>query len=102
MLKFIPKLVTLEDNKNLNKPITLDEVRIVVFSMGPDKFLVIDGFQAFLFQKCWDILGEDLWKAIEVSQNGGSLLAEINNSFFTLIPKKDRLEHPGDFHPIAL
>lgn len=47
-------------------------------------------------------MGEDLWKAIEASRNGGSLLAEINCSFITLIPKKEGPEHPGDFHPIAL
>ena len=102
MLKFIPKLVTSEDNKNLNRPITLDEVQTVVFNMSPDKSPGPDGFQAFFFQKCWDILGEDLWRAIEASQNGGSLLAEINYSFLTLIPKKDGIEHPGDFRPIAL
>ena len=70
--------------------------------MNPDKSPWPDGFQAFFFKKCCDILGIDLWKAIEASQNGGSLLAEINYSFITLIPKKDGLEHPGDFHPIVL
>ena len=102
MLKFIPKLVSVEDNKNLNRPISLEEVRTVVFNMSPDKSPGPDGFQAFFFQKCWDILGEDLWRAIEASRNGGSLLAEINYSFITLIPKKDCPEHPGDFRPIAL
>lgn len=102
MLKFIPKLVTTEENKNLNRPITLEEVRTMVFNLSPDKSPGPDGFQSFFFQKCWDILGEDLWRAIEASRNGGSMLAEINYSFFTLIPKKECLKHPGDFCPIAL
>ena len=102
MLKFIPKLVSPEDKKTLNRPITLEEVRSVVFNMSPDKSPGPDGFQAFFFQKCWDILGEDLWRAIEASRNGGSLLAEINYSFLTLIPKQDGLEHAGDFRPIEL
>ena len=67
MLEFIPKLVTMENNKNLNRPITLEEVQTVVFSMSPDKSPGPDGFQAFFFQKCWDILGEALWRAIEAS-----------------------------------
>ena len=67
MIKFIPKLITPEDNKNLNRPITLEEVRFAVFNMNPDKSLGPDGFQAFFFQKCWDILGVGLWKAIEAS-----------------------------------
>lgn len=37
MLKVIPKLVTIEDNKALNKLISLEEVRSVVFNMNPDK-----------------------------------------------------------------
>ena len=71
MLEVIPKVVSLKDNKLLNKPITLEEVRLVVFVMNPDKSLAPDGFQTFFNQKCWDILGEDLWKAIKASSNGG-------------------------------
>ena len=102
MLKFIPKLFTTKDTKILDRPITMDEVQTMVFNMSPDKSPRPDGFQAFFFKKCWDILEEDLWRAIEASRNGGSLLAEINFSYFTLIPKKDCLEHPGNFCPIVL
>ena len=55
--------------------------------MNPDKSPGPDGFQAFFFQKCWDIIGIDLWKALEAMRNGGSLLSEINFTFLTLIPK---------------
>ena len=37
MLKCIPKLISTEDNKFLNKPITLKEVKSVVFKMNLDK-----------------------------------------------------------------
>ena len=94
MLKFIPKIISSEDNKELNKLITLDEVRSVVFNMNPEKSLGPDCVQAFFFQKFWDIVGEDLWRAIEASRNGGALLAEINYSFLTLIPKKNGPETP--------
>ena len=104
MLKSITKLITEEDNRILNKPFSLQEVKVALFninpdnSLGPDGFQAfffldkspgldgfqsfffphkspsLDGFQAFFFQQCWDILGEDLWKALEASRNGGSLL----------------------------
>ena len=102
MLNYIPKLISEEDNKFLNKPITLEEVKSVVFNMKPDKSPGPDGFQAFFFQKCWDIIGIDLWKAIEASRNGVSLLAEINFSFITLIPKNIDPKTAGDYRPIAL
>ena len=71
MLEVIPKVVSLKDNKLLNKPITLEEVRLVVFVMNPNKSPGLDGFQTYFYQKCWDIIGEDLWKAIKASSNGG-------------------------------
>lgn len=52
MLKAIPRVVTLEDNKTLNKPISLEEVRLVLFNMNPDKSLGPDRFQTFFYQKC--------------------------------------------------
>ena len=52
LLEVIPKLVTMEDNKAINKPITLEEVRVVVFNMNSDKSPGPDRFQAFSYQKC--------------------------------------------------
>lgn len=102
MLEVIPKIIDKEDNKALNKPITYEEVKNVVFNMNPDKCPGLDGFQVFFYQKCWDIIGTELWEAIEASRQGGSLLAEINYSFFTLIPKKSVPENPRDYRSIAL
>ena len=76
MLKSIPKLIIDEDNRFLNKPFTLQEVKTALFNINPDKSPSPDGFQTFFFQQCWDILGVDLWKDLETSRNGGSLLME--------------------------
>lgn len=59
-------------------------------------------FRPFFNQKCWDIIGKDIWNAIEASRKGGSLLSKINNTFLTLIPKNLELENPDDFRPFAL
>ena len=67
-----------------------------------DKSPGSDEFQAFFFQKCWEIIEADLWKEIEASRNGGTLLAEINHTFLTPIPKENKAKLPGDFKPIAL
>lgn len=100
MPEAIPRVISPEDNKVLNSPNSLEEVRLVVFSMNLDKSLVPDGFQAFFYQKCWDIISSEMWKAIEASRNGGSNLSKINNTFLTLIPKKEALETPGDLIPM--
>ena len=92
LLENIPSLITKEDNKNINNPITMEEVKMALFSMNSDNSPGPDGFQAFFFQKCWEIIGLDLWKAIEATRNGGLLLSKINYTFLTLIPKKENPE----------
>jgi len=47
LLNNIPSLIFEEDNANILKPISEEEVRTVVFSMGPFKALGPDGFPSF-------------------------------------------------------
>ena len=49
MLKLIPRLLTNEDNKYLNKKISMEEINEALFSLNPDKSLGSDGFQDFFF-----------------------------------------------------
>jgi hypothetical protein len=65
--------------------------------MQPDKAPGPDGFQAGFFQKCWHFMGTDIWQAVEATRNSGTILSEINNTFFTLIPKKNDCIESGDF-----
>lgn len=51
-LKHIPKLISKEHNLMLNKKLTLEEVELALFQMGPDKAPGPDGFPAHFFQKC--------------------------------------------------
>lgn len=102
MLKAIPKLILVEDNKNLNKAFSKEGIRSTLFSLSPDKSPGLDGFQAFFFQNCWDILGDELCKSIEAARNLESLVAEIKNTFLARIPKKGNNEGPSDYWPTAL
>lgn len=102
ILEAIPELLMPEDNVILNKQFTLDEIKKSLFNLTLDKSPGPDGFQAFFFQKCWDIMGIEIWKEIEASRNAGSILSKINHTFLTLIPKKMKSENPGDYRPIAL
>lgn len=102
MLKAIPKLITEADNKILNNKLSLEEVRVAVFQLHPDKAPGPDGFQAGFFQKCWHFVGVEVWQVVEATRNSRALLSEINNTFFTLIPKKNESMEPGDFRPISL
>lgn len=61
----IPSLISLDDNRMLMSPFSLEEVRGVVFAMNPDKALGPDGFTPLFFQKCWDFVGLDVLLALE-------------------------------------
>eukprot|EP00253_Pinus_taeda_P006614 PITA_06614 len=72
IIKNIPRMVSREDNFNLNKPITEAEV-----SMG-------------------------ILEVVEDSRRSKSILKVLNNSFISLIPKQDLALTPNKFRPIAL
>ena len=75
MLSSIPKILTGEDNKYLNKKFTIDETKEALFHMNPNKSLGPNGFKAFFFKKWWNILGQDPWEAIGATENLGSILS---------------------------
>jgi hypothetical protein len=52
MLENIPKLLSQEDNGNLNKEVTEEEIWEVIKSMNPDKAPRPNGFSTHFYQKC--------------------------------------------------
>jgi hypothetical protein len=51
--KFIPKLVTREDNQNLNRLVSEEEVSEVINEMKNGKAPGLDGFNVDFFKACW-------------------------------------------------
>ena len=51
--KNIPKLVTREDNYNINTAVTEEEVIKVIKEMHNGKAQGPDGFNVYLFKTCW-------------------------------------------------
>lgn len=98
----IPSLVSSEDNKMLMSPFSLEEVRMAVFTMSPDKAPGLDGLTPLFFQKCWDFVGKDPLLALEESRRNRSILKEINTTTVAIIPKEEVVKSFADFHPIAL
>ncbi|KAL2543444.1 DNAse I-like superfamily protein [Abeliophyllum distichum] len=60
----IPRLVSDEDNLQLNRTPTLAEVREAIFSIDPDSVAGPDGFSSHFFQECWDIISDDVFQAV--------------------------------------
>lgn len=85
--RHIPKLVSREDNFNLNKPVTKEEVSEVIKEMKNYKAPGPDSFNVDFFKACWHIVKQDILEVVEDSRSSKTILKALNTSFISLIPK---------------
>ena len=74
----------------------------VVKDMAGDKSPGPDGFSMAFFQKCWDIVKDDVMAALHEFHAHGNFEKSINATFIALIPKKPGALECKDFRPINL
>jgi hypothetical protein len=98
----IPRLVTEEQNINLNKPITKEEIDQVVQEMPNGKAPCPDGFTVEFFKACWEVVKHDVYGVVEDSRCLASVLKALNATMITLIPKENEARTPGLYRPITL
>eukprot|EP00253_Pinus_taeda_P017824 PITA_17824 len=100
--KHIPKLVTREENYNLNKPVNEKEVSEVIKEMQNGKAPGLDGFNVDLFKPCCNIAKKDILEVVKDSRKNKIVLKALKTSFISLIPKQENAMTPDRFRPIAL
>eukprot|EP00253_Pinus_taeda_P017896 PITA_17896 len=98
----IPKLVTSEDNHNLNRPVSEEEVSEVIKLMQNGKASGPDGFNVDFFKACWDTVKQDILEVVEDLRQHKKVMKALNVTFIDLIPKKENSITPDGFRPIAL
>ena len=54
--QYIPKFASRDDNYNLNRLVTEEEIEEVVKEMQNGKALGLDGFNVDFFKACWKIV----------------------------------------------
>lgn len=79
--------VTDDMNEMLMKPFDHEEVRVVVFQMGPIKAPGPDGMNANFFQKHWHIIGQEVATYVIEVINGDRGMTDLNATHIVLIPK---------------
>ncbi|XP_019237050.1 PREDICTED: uncharacterized protein LOC109217274 [Nicotiana attenuata] len=60
ILNCIPKVINEMDNANFTANPTMEELKVVVFSLSPSSAPGPDGLSGKFYQSCWDIIKEDL------------------------------------------
>jgi len=68
-------------------PASQEEVERKIMEMKMGKAPGLDRFTTDFFQKCWKVIGKDIWEVMEESRTLGSILQSFNATFISLIPK---------------
>ena len=86
---------------SLIQPVTAEDIKNALFSIGEDKAPGPDGFSSCFFKKAWGTVGRDFTEAILEFFSSGKMLKQINHSALSLIPKSKNADKVEDFRPIA-
>ncbi|XP_042968979.1 uncharacterized protein LOC122301650 [Carya illinoinensis] len=86
-LKYVEKRVDEHMNRHLTREFTAEEVRTTLFQTNPLGSPGLDGFSAIFFQKHWDIVGEDVTKAVLEAFNAEGDMSCNNETYILLILK---------------
>ncbi|GJR10704.1 hypothetical protein Tco_0793356 [Tanacetum coccineum] len=83
------------------KPITPQEVKEAIFSMGNDKSPGPDGYTTAFFKEAWDIISNNVILAAQEFFINGKLLKQLNHTIIALIPKVKSPVRVNDYRPIS-
>ncbi|XP_066159603.1 uncharacterized protein [Oryza sativa Japonica Group] len=78
-----------QDLTDLEDPFTEDEIKQVIFQARSDNAPGPDGFTGAFFNKCWEIIQEDVVLAInQVANHDTQSLWLLNSAYIALLPKR--------------
>ena len=89
-------------NRDLLRPIVLEELEKVVFGMKKGKAPGPDGFPVEFCKEFWEIIKFDLLEVVQESYQNKQMLKSLNATFLALIPKVDGANSLDQFKPISL
>ncbi|XP_056688055.1 uncharacterized protein [Spinacia oleracea] len=95
------KQLSADSAQALVHPVTTLEIDLALKGIDINKAPALDGFNSQFFISTWDILKEDIYRAVQEFFATGRMLKQINNTTVTLIPKVQNATNIKDFRPIA-
>jgi exonuclease III len=91
------------DLSDLDVPFSLEELKRAVFDTPTDKAPGPDGFSGGFFRTSWNVIKEDLLRALNKFYNlNDPSFDKLNTAFFILLPKNDQPSQMKHYRPISL
>ena len=90
-----------EDCIMLEKEVTKEEIKGVIFKMAGSKAPGPDGFTSEFFKKSWQVIGDDVTVAVQYFLLKGFLPKGVNSTILALIPKKEEAKEMKDYRSIS-
>ncbi|GKA87162.1 RNA-directed DNA polymerase, eukaryota, reverse transcriptase zinc-binding domain protein [Tanacetum coccineum] len=97
-----PSTLSQNDNLELEKPVSDEEIWLAVWDCGSQKAPGPDDFSFLFLKTYWELLKEDVVKDVRNVFDSFVMPIGANSSFITLIPKILNPIHIKDFRPISL
>ncbi|CAN1221373.1 LINE-1 retrotransposable element ORF2 protein [Linum grandiflorum] len=98
----LSKSVSNVQNAALIRPVTSQEIKQAVFSLGPNQAPGSDGFTGTFYWEFWNLIQHDLCTAVRSFFATGSLPRNINHTLISLIPKINNPSSMSHLRPISL
>lgn len=100
-LQCVPRLVTEEMDRKLMAPVDDEEIKDAVSGLGALKAPGPDGFNGLFFQRNWEILKDDIGRAVKDFFQNSNIKNEVNETIVTLVPKVALPESINQLRPIS-
>ncbi|XP_070008763.1 uncharacterized protein [Nicotiana sylvestris] len=102
IIEHVPNLINTEQNAELIKQPTKEEVKVAVLGLNGDSAGGTDGMTGKFYHSCWDIIGHDLYDMVRDFFNGHELPKCVTHTNLVLLPKKKEVTTFSDLRPISL
>lgn len=89
-------------NRDLTRIFSAGEIKKALFDMDPSKAPRPDGMTTGFYQKYWDVVGEDVTKAVQHFIQTGHILKSFNHTRIVLIPKVKTPVQVSQYRAISL
>jgi hypothetical protein len=90
------------DCEELEKPFSMEEIKVAVFSCYPEGSPGPDGLPFLFYQKYWDVVKHDIFDMFQDFHGGRLDLFKLNFVMLTLIPKVEDAMDMRNYRPISL